>query len=1007
MSLSPHQRGTINSISKQNVEAIGETMQHSGDLFYNVGATSLEQTHSSTEGLVDSSPDVQGVFKSDKGYPVRGHFQQSGPVTWVHQDPVQTSTWFQGLSNMNKWSQNFGPSLNAMDDPRAFHKSHEMEAIKLEKLSPGSSQSYTDTSHVPGADWDHHTMAAMHHAQFQALQQGQRPADLQYQPQGMHHKMADSTLQPFQLAFGPTKQATGFQQVFQGTNASLNMNYNEKPKSQQQLLQLQQQQMQQQMQQMQQMRQMQQQQHHQMQQQRLHQMQQQYHQQKKRQEQLQQMQLQQHAPGFQHLESIEKQRINQEIESQDLTSAQVKTELSQIQPTVPQHLAPLGSNYQESGPAEATPDLQEPQTKRKVPPRRSRRLSKDGISPPGDQPSKDKVSSQNGGVGGAQGPTVGVIQSTQRRRRASKEINLETLAQKASEMEFLPAKCEDITAGRPAGMAPLVIPVSVPVRRGQTQMDVQGTWAQTDNVRHPSEISHQQNQPDCKPSVIVARRHSLKNSASESFIKGTGHEDKSRRRPRPEPLVIPQPCTFIAPSVYSSITPYQSNLRSPVRLPDHASIIPPYTPPPILSPVREGSGLYSVLFLSSMAAGSQVLPPPSTPRGTTRSLLRTSSSDVTPPALPLIGEATPVSLEPRINIGSHYQAEIPGLMDQTLAPKDQHKATLVWLPNSETESTASQDTRFDDLMNLVCSSVMCGGGTNPELAMHCLHECRGDVMEALEMMMMKNPIFSRNHHLANYHYAGSDCWTVDEKRFFNKGISAYRKDFFMVQKLVRTKTVAQCVEFYYTYKKQAKIGRNGTCTFGPSDPEESLPVMNVKEEENDSYQQEGTHDHVYGRLQDVTKTLQDNETRADVAHVDLKNGSAEESSGLIPAAQPSFKTPSPAPPKPRSDNTGKKSRASTANKSQGEPEGVFPCKKCSRVFYKVKSRSAHMKSHSEQEKKAAALRQREEEERAAKARQEMLEEARRKEAEDGKLEESSGAEESPAEQDDEQDEDWH
>lgn len=38
-----------------------------------------------------------------------------------------------------------------------------------------------------------------------------------------------------------------------------------------------------------------------------------------------------------------------------------------------------------------------------------------------------------------------------------------------------------------------------------------------------------------------------------------------------------------------------------------------------------------------------------------------------------------------------------------------------------------------------------------------------------------------------------------------------------------------------------------------------------------------------------------------------------------------------------------------------------------RIFHKVKSRSAHMKSHSEQEKKAAALRLREEEERATAA----------------------------------------
>lgn len=34
---------------------------------------------------------------------------------------------------------------------------------------------------------------------------------------------------------------------------------------------------------------------------------------------------------------------------------------------------------------------------------------------------------------------------------------------------------------------------------------------------------------------------------------------------------------------------------------------------------------------------------------------------------------------------------------------------------------------------------------------------------------------------------------------------------------VHTKTVAQCVEFYYTYKKQVKIARNGILIFGPPD----------------------------------------------------------------------------------------------------------------------------------------------------------------------------------------------
>lgn len=43
--------------------------------------------------------------------------------------------------------------------------------------------------------------------------------------------------------------------------------------------------------------------------------------------------------------------------------------------------------------------------------------------------------------------------------------------------------------------------------------------------------------------------------------------------------------------------------------------------------------------------------------------------------------------------------------------------------------------------------------------------------------------------------------------------------------------MAQCVEFYYTYKKQVKVGRNGILTFGPPDsPEEKHQeaVVDVK-----------------------------------------------------------------------------------------------------------------------------------------------------------------------------------
>ncbi len=48
---------------------------------------------------------------------------------------------------------------------------------------------------------------------------------------------------------------------------------------------------------------------------------------------------------------------------------------------------------------------------------------------------------------------------------------------------------------------------------------------------------------------------------------------------------------------------------------------------------------------------------------------------------------------------------------------------------------------------------------------------------------------------------------------------------------VSSKSVAQCVEFYYTYKKQVKIGRNGTLLYGEAEPPET---KSTTEEEVDN-----------------------------------------------------------------------------------------------------------------------------------------------------------------------------
>ncbi|XP_074853195.1 mitotic deacetylase-associated SANT domain protein [Carettochelys insculpta] len=625
--------------------------------------------------------------------------------------------------------------------------------------------------------------------------------------------------------------------------------------------------------------------------------------------------------------------------------------------------------------------------------------------------------------GGVRG---GVIQSTRRKGCVSQEANLLTLAQKAVELASLQNEKEldtseekkNVVVAAPAvaksvlefassppsvkraredsSLVPLIIPVSVPVRK----FDLQGLGKENgEEGKLQRGLGNDRGLSERKPSVIVTRRRASRSSNMETSVQ---HEDavpkeelesfarKPKQRPRPEPLFIPPKAgTFIAPPVYSNITPYQSHLRSPVRLADHPSDrtfeLPPYTPPPILSPVREGSGLY---FNAILSASGHSIPPPVTPKSTHRTLLRSNSSEVTPPVLSVMGEATPVSIEPRINVGSRFQAEIPVLRDRSLASADKHKADLVWQPWADLETNRTTQENVENLLTAACSSIFPGAGTNQELALHVLHETKGNILATLTKLLLKKPMRAQSHPLADYHYTGSDRWKVEEKKLFNKGIAIYKKDFFLVQKLIKTKTVAQCVEFYYTYKKQVKIGRNGTLIFGDIDTTNEKSMKDEAEVDiksshrfahvlpprKENFSEERTHVEEEAEKKEelddqkstvppkATQTLQATEVVNEVliSRSQESKAAGEASSRTVrKPKEAGVKTQKLTHPVQRRRRKPKP-KLDTTNKAQNQ-ESTFPCKKCGRVFYKVKSRSAHMKSHAEQEKKAAALKQQEKE----------------------------------------------
>ncbi|XP_043855672.1 transcriptional-regulating factor 1 isoform X4 [Dromiciops gliroides] len=523
---------------------------------------------------------------------------------------------------------------------------------------------------------------------------------------------------------------------------------------------------------------------------------------------------------------------------------------------------------------------------------------------------------------------------------------------------------------------PIVMPVSVPVKLLSPEPSPQVI---TNNITAARDKPASSMSDDEMPVLEIPRKHQPGMARAEEHFKPT--QDKKKYRHRPEPLFIPPPSFNLNSSSYSAATLYQSQLRSPRILGDHlldpAHELPPYTPPPMLSPVRQGSGLFSNVISTSSHSGPHPQLPltPLTP--TARVLLcRSNSIDGGNSALtPGLGEQA-LDIEPRINIGVRFQAEIPELQDLSSLSKDTHKATLVWKPWPELENQEFQK-RVENLLNLCCSSALPGGGTNSEFALHSLFEAKGDIMAALEMLLLKKPIRFKCHPLANYHYAGSDKWTSLERKLFNKALATYSKDFIFVQKMVKSKTVAQCVEYYYTWKKIMRLGRKHRTRLAEiiddcatSEEEEDVEDDDDLEEERKSTKEDDPDVQKSPDPPPITlvapmdlPTLQ-SLTPSSVSFVcempncgavfssrQALNGHARIHGGTNQVAKARCSGP-PAKQKQGAQSgycSVKSSPAHSTTSGETDPTTVFPCKECGKVFFKIKSRNAHMKTHRQQE----------------------------------------------------------
>lgn len=468
MSLPPLQVGADKS-GKQRAAAMKEPVQqHPGEVYYGMGPPAVESGHGDSSAV---------VYNPDKGPQSHSHYQQAPPsVKWMSQESIQGPSGWPQDPPVSTWGQNFGSYMSGVNvrSQMAFHKGVH-ESMALPRGAEGQLgvappvEAYRDgPAQGRGLEWDQHPVTAMQ----QAYQHAHKGVEVQGQTHVGPHPLQSTMLQPFHATFRPSKQFSSsyYPPVFPGSKGV----YGEQPKSQQQqqLLHQMQQQQQQQM-------------HHQQQlhqQRQLQQLQQQQHIQQQQQQQMQlqqQMQQQyhhQHIQQQQHMQHMQQQLQHQNVTQQD--GAQLQTQPKQQQQQQPQRNFAAYQSPEQCQPESTlskkdAQQVQQQEMEQRVPnplpdkapanppevadaadaataaPRRSRRLSRDGqspLQPPSaniwPQDSRETPAGQNGVTAVAEGAalvtTGGVIQVTSRRRRASKEINLETLAQQASKME--PAK---------------------------------------------------------------------------------------------------------------------------------------------------------------------------------------------------------------------------------------------------------------------------------------------------------------------------------------------------------------------------------------------------------------------------------------------------------------------------------------------------------------------------------------------------------------------------------------
>ncbi|XP_021343054.1 uncharacterized protein LOC110443261 isoform X2 [Mizuhopecten yessoensis] len=448
---------------------------------------------------------------------------------------------------------------------------------------------------------------------------------------------------------------------------------------------------------------------------------------------------------------------------------------------------------------------------------------------------------------------------------------------------------------------------------------------------------------------------------------------KLKRKHRPAPLFIPP---------HMNNCGFQSRLRSP-RINPHiegrGNTPPPYTPPPMLSPIRSGSGLFWSMYKPVTPKSAPVTPRSlqlgMSSRGSLGHfdpVMKMEEEDDEEVPIPQESEeaAPETDVQPHVNIGSQYQVEIPPFNScRSYLEGVEPKEDLMWDPSFLGDNS---DLDVQYYQEFACSSAVKGNGANVEYALHLLRMANGNIQTAMLMLMSSALRVPRWHSLHSYTYQESEVWSTEEVDRYQQALMKCDKDFHRISKEVETKSTGDCVQFYYLWKK--------VCP----DEHKRLRVVRRKREQDQLYnlrtrqQQQEQQQSGLTQVTDEEDSDSDSSSSRDTADPLDKEEEQLSSSSVRSSPVPMFPCEYPECTAAfgskqalnahgrihgSSKHSSPASNRSIENRGPGRPKPnplpiktvpaplpadgseVFPCKLCGRVFPKVKSRSAHMKIH--------------------------------------------------------------